>query len=268
MIRPSGDDAVHAPESAIRSGSSRPVGSASERDRPVPRTIDRDAGGTLEERGADRSTDRVDVAPRPAAADRLASRCRVLVADDDPAMRATLVALMISLGHEVVGGPAGRPMLDQVRAFQPDAVLLGARSPGAAAAAQVIAEAGTGIAVVLYGDASGVSSDGDGDMSKSGAIAFLPSHAPRNAFDSTVRLGVSRMRDLSLFRREAGEARQELATRKLVERAKGILMRRTRLHVADVERLLERESEQSGAPMLEVARSVVESELPAMRRGA
>ena len=65
------------------------------------------------------------------------------------------------------------------------------------------------------------------EMSATAAIAFLSKPAPPKALDSTLRLAVFRARELAAARQDATTARQQLEERKVIERAKGILMRRT-----------------------------------------
>src|SRR4029079_12220176 len=69
----------------------------------------------------------------------------------------------------------------------------------------------------------------DGDVADTTAIAVLPSSCPAALLDSSVRLAAQRTRELRSAREEVALVRQQLENRKAIERAKGILMRRTGL---------------------------------------
>ena len=61
-------------------------------------------------------------------------------------------------------------------------------------------------------------------------------------------------------RSEAQDAKQQLENRKTIERAKGILMRRTGSSEQEAYRILQRTSQDRSVPMVDVAREVLDSE--------
>jgi response regulator NasT len=71
---------------------------------------------------------------------------------------------------------------------------------------------------------------------------------------------VRRGRALDAARREVAEARQQLEDRKLVERAKGLLMRRTGMSEQDAYSAMRRQSQDRSQRMVDVARAVLDSE--------
>ena len=88
----------------------------------------------------------------------------------------------------------------------------------------------------------------------------MPSSSPVQVMDSTIRLAAHRTRELCVARAELAEAKQQLENRKTIERAKGILMRRTGLSEQEAYRILQRTSQDRSVPMVDVAREVLESE--------
>ena len=62
------------------------------------------------------------------------------------------------------------------------------------------------------------------------------------------------------WRCRAAEARQQLEERKLIERAKGVLMRRTGATEPDAYSMMRRQSQDRSVPLVRVARDVLESE--------
>jgi response regulator NasT len=191
-----------------------------------------------------------------------AAPVRILIAEDDANARALLVDTLASLGHFVVAEVAtGTDAVAQARAHRPDAVLLDVHMPDASGvdAAKEIAAELPGTAVVLFtGDHS--LSLSDDDVLATTAISMIAKPTPPNMLDSALRLAVARARALRSAQKEAGEAKQALENRKTIERAKGILMRRTGSSEQEAYRILQRTSQDRSVSMVEIARAVLESE--------
>lgn len=190
------------------------------------------------------------------------SSIRVLVAEDDEHARALLVALLHELGHDVVAQVGtGEQAIASAREARPDVVLLDVHMPGRSGieAAETIANEGRETAVVLFTGDDTLSLS-DRDAAATSAIAFLNKPAPPRVIDATVRLAARRARELSEARQDATDARQELENRKIIERAKGILQRRTGASEQDAYRILQRTSQDRGEPMVDIARAVIASE--------
>lgn len=196
----------------------------------------------------------------------LPSTIRVLVAEDNALERSTLVDLLGALGHMVVAEvESGTEAIEKAQQFTPDAVLLDMHMPGASGvqAAEEIASALPGTAVVLItGDLSLTLSTAD--VLRSTAVALLPKPTPPTTLDATLRMAVTRARELLSARREAAEAKAQLEARKLIERAKGILMRRTGSSEQEAYRIMQRSSQDRSVRMVDIARAVIESE-PGMK---
>jgi len=192
----------------------------------------------------------------------LPSTIRVLVAEDNALERSTLVDLLGVLGHMVVAEvESGTEAIEKAQQFTPDAVLLDMHMPGASGvqAAEEIAAALPGTAVVLItGDLSLTLSSAD--VLRSTAVALLPKPTPPAALDATLRMAVTRARELLSARREAAEAKEQLEARKLIERAKGILMRRTGSSEQEAYRIMQRSSQDRSVRMVDIARAVLDSE--------
>ena len=194
------------------------------------------------------------------------STIRVLVAEDDALERSTVVELLVALGHMVVAEvETGAEAIEKSRQFTPDAVLLDVHMPGAngVQAAEEIAAALPGTAVVLItGDLSLTLSTAE--VLRSTAVALLAKPTPPTTLDATLRLAVTRARELLAARKEAADAKQQLEARKLIERAKGLLMRRTGSSEQEAYRIMQRSSQDRSVPMVDIARAVIDSE-PGMK---
>jgi response regulator NasT len=200
-----------------------------------------------------------------------ATSVRVLVADDDNEGRALLVSMLTSLGHDVVAEVgSGRDAVDLALAQPdaPDAVLLDVHMPDGSGieAAKEISAALPGTAVVLFTGDHTLSLSAE-DVQQTSAISILMKPTPRPALDSALRLAVARAKalhaaqeDADHARQDASKARQELENRKLIERAKGVLQRRTGCSEQEAYRIMQRSSQDRSVPMVHVALEVLRSE--------
>ena len=190
------------------------------------------------------------------------SMIRVLIAEDDVLTRSTMTELLTSLGHMVVAEVgSGAEAIEKAKQFTPDAVLLDVHMPGAGGvqAAEEIAAMLPGTAVLLItGDMSVTLSASE--VARSGAVALLSKPTPPATLDMTMRLAVSRARELLAAKNEAALARQQLEARKVIERAKGILMRRTGSSEQEAYRIMQRSSQDRSVPMVDIAKAVIDSE--------
>ena len=187
---------------------------------------------------------------------------RILLAEDDDNARSLLVDLLAALGHTVVAHVSGgREAIARASEVKPDVVLLDVHMPGGSGleAAEEIRRSVPGAAVVLFsGDQTITLSEHD--ITATSAIAFLPKPTPPKMLDSTIRLAAMRAKELLTARSEAQDAKQQLENRKTIERAKGILMRRTGSSEQEAYRILQRTSQDRSVPMVEIAKAVLDSE--------
>ncbi len=187
---------------------------------------------------------------------------RILLAEDDHNARSILVELLGALGHIVVAEVAtGREAVERALDVAPDVVLLDVHMPDGSGieAAEKITHGVPGTAVVLFSGDQTIQLS-DQQVAATAAIAFLPKPTPPRVLDSTLRLAHSRAKELAEARKDAASAKQALENRKTIERAKGILMRRTGSSEQEAYRILQRTSQDRSVPMVEIARAVLDSE--------
>ena len=198
-----------------------------------------------------------------------AASIRVLIAEDDDNARSLLIDLLGTLGHTVVAEvSSGREAIERAKDVLPDVVLLDVHMPDGSGieAAEKITQMLSGVAVVLFsGDHTLTLTDRD--VTATAAIAFLPKPAPPRLLDSTIRIAATRAKELMAARQDAESARQQLENRKTIERAKGILMRRTGSSEQEAYRILQRTSQDRSVPMVDIARAVLASE-PGLQESA
>jgi response regulator NasT len=150
---------------------------------------------------------------------------RILIAEDDPVIGLGLAKRVGELGHEVVGPvPDGARAVEAARAERPDLYLFDIDMPvldGLSAAEQLAAEGLRRPVVVITGVE-------DPDIVDrcigSGVSAYLAKPINERELDAAIRLAATRHAEFRALEGEVTRARQALADRKLVERAKAVLM--------------------------------------------
>jgi response regulator NasT len=186
---------------------------------------------------------------------------RILVAEDDPVVALALAERLRSLGHEPIGPVAdGCEAVAAARTSLPDLYLFDIEMPeldGLAAAVQ-LAEEGLRRPVVVV---TGVDDPGLVDRSiESGVAAYLTKPIDSRELDAAIRLAASRHAELEALEAEVDRAQQALEDRKLVERAKGLLMTALGLSEQDAFRRLQLSARERNLRLADVARRIVEEE--------
>jgi len=198
---------------------------------------------------------------------------RVLVAEDDPLVARGLVERLGSLGHDPVG-PAldGAQAVVLARETAPDLYLFDVEMPsldGLEAARQLAAD-GLRRPVVIV---TGVDDPGLIERSiASGVSAYLTKPVDTRELQAALALAAARHAEFEALEAEVDRAQQALEDRKVVERAKGLLMSALNLTEQDAFRRLQRTARERNLRLVEVARTIVEQESllepPRKRRGA
>jgi AmiR/NasT family two-component response regulator len=186
---------------------------------------------------------------------------RILIADDDPVVAMGLTRRLLALGHEPVGPAAdGAEAVALAKSEQPDLYLFDIEMPeldGLAAAAE-LAMQGLRRPVVVV---TGVEDPGLVDRSiASGVSAYLTKPIDDRELDAAIKLAASRHAEFTALEAEVDRAQQALADRKLVERAKGLLMTALQLSEQDAFHRLQLTARERNLKLAEVARRVVEQE--------
>lgn len=151
-------------------------------------------------------------------------KLRILLADDEALIRLDLREMLTEVGHEIIGEAAdGQEAVRLAQELCPDIVIMDVKMPvmDGLTAAQQITE--TGIAPVLLLTAYS-QQDIIARATEAGVIAYLVKPVREQQLFPAVEIAVSRFRAWQELGRELDELKESLATRKLVDRAKGILM--------------------------------------------
>lgn len=151
-------------------------------------------------------------------------KLRILLADDEALIRLDLREMLTEAGHEIVDEAAnGQEAVQLAQELHPDIVIMDVKMPvmdGLTAAQQITeAEIAPVLLLTAYSQQDIVAR-----ATEAGVIAYLVKPVREQQLFPAVEVAVSRFRAWKELGRELDELKESLATRKLVDRAKGILM--------------------------------------------
>ncbi len=184
-------------------------------------------------------------------------RTRVIVADDEALIRMDLREMLTNLGYLVVGEVAdGRSAVNQARELRPDVVIMDIKMPDmdGIEAAKVLTEERLAPAVLL-------SAYSQRDLveraREAGVVAYLVKPYREEELSPAIEVALARFREFQTLQKQVDDLQQALETRKLVDRAKGILMDKQGLSEAEAFRKIQKMSMDNRKPMKDVAEAII-----------
>jgi two-component system, response regulator PdtaR len=197
---------------------------------------------------------------------------RVLVAEDDPLIALGLAERLRSLGHEPIGPVSdGQQAIELARESLPDLYLFDIEMPNldGLQAAKQLASDGLRRPVVVV---TGVDDPSLIERSiASGVSAYLTKPIDSRELEAAIALAAARHAEFQALEAEVDRAQQALEDRKLVERAKGLLMSALDLSEQDAFRRLQLTARERNLRLADVAARIVEQQSllePSRRRPA
>lgn len=185
---------------------------------------------------------------------------RVLVVEDEGLVAAGLKGQLEDIGHQVMG--LAKDAEEAVRLaskLQPDLIMMDIRIPGAdgieAARAILAQEAVPIVFLTAYPDEDFVRRAGD-----AGAMAYLLKPVNESTLRSTIEVALARFTELGALRREVNDLKEALETRKLLEKAKGVLMKRVQLSEAEAFRRMQQKSRTTRTSLKVIASTIVQAD--------
>jgi len=198
------------------------------------------------------------------AAERLRSapsRRRVLIADDDSLIRMDLAEMLVDEGFDVVGQAGDGELAAALAAeLRPDLVILDIKMPGKDGIAVAAEIAGQQIAPVIiltaYSDRELIQRALD-----AGAMTYLAKPFSPATLLPAMELAAARYAETVELRAAVADANERLLARKVIDRAKGVLMTQAKMTEPQAFRWLQRTAMDRRTSMDSVARDVIERPL-------
>ncbi len=185
---------------------------------------------------------------------------RALICEDEGVTVMQIRKALMRAGYDVVGEAVeGRKAIDMAQALKPDLILMDINMPGPidgiAATREILKH--TPIPIIMltaYSDDAYVDNALD-----AGACAYLVKPITSEQLLPAIKLAMYRFEALQDAIREATDMKDALETRKIIEKAKGILMQRRQISEADAFRQLQKMSRDRCQTMKITAQEIIKA---------
>lgn len=184
-------------------------------------------------------------------------RTRVIIADDESVIRADLREMLTGLGYLVVGEVGdGQSAVNLARELKPDVVIMDIKMPDldGIEAAKILTQDKVAPVLLLtaYSQRDLV------DRAKeAGVVGYLVKPFREQEIVPAIDIALARFQEFRELEKEVGNLRDTLETRKLVDRAKGILMDQQGSSEAEAFRKIQKMSMNTRKPMKEIAEAII-----------
>ena len=188
-------------------------------------------------------------------------KIRVVIADDDVITRLDIKEALEYQGYEVVGEAGdGVDAVELCQNLKPDVALLDVKMPimDGLTAARIITDDQKDIAVVMltaYNDKQFVDKAAD-----FGVLGYLVKPIDEKSLGPTIEIAVKRVREVSELKKSVALQEQKMEERKLIEKAKGILIRNNSISEDEAYKYIRTISMNKRKSMADVARIIIETD--------
>ena len=182
---------------------------------------------------------------------------RVVIAEDEAIIRLDLKEILEAEGYAVIGETGrGDEAIDLARMLEPDLVILDIKMPGMNGidAAKVISDEGLAAVILLTAFSQ---QDLIQEASNAGVLAYLVKPFQRSDLVPAIELALGRFKEISDLKQETLMLQESLQTRKLVDRAKGLLIDNYGLKESDAYRYLQKKAMEDRTTMKAVAEDIL-----------
>ena len=183
---------------------------------------------------------------------------RVVVAEDEALIRLDLAEMLQEAGYDVVGQAInGEQAVELATELRPDLVIMDVKMPGldGLGAAEQIGEGRICPVIMLTAFSQKELVERARDA---GVMTYLVKPFTQSQLLPAIDIALSRWSELTALESEVSDLTERLETRKAVERAKGVLMRKLKISEAEAFRWIQKTAMDRRMGMREVADAVIE----------
>lgn len=180
---------------------------------------------------------------------------RVLVAEDEALIRLDLVEMLTEAGYQVIAEASnGKEAIDLVETHKPDLAILDINMPimDGLTAAESIVKSTPVLMLTAFSQRDLVSR-----ASEIGVMAYVVKPFTINDLIPAMEIATSRFREMLELSKEISDLTQRLETRKVIDKAKGILMKALNLSEAEAFSWIQKTAMDRRLTMKEVAEAVI-----------
>ncbi len=184
-------------------------------------------------------------------------RVRIVIAEDESITRMDLHETLTNLGYLVVGEASdGRSAVNLARELRPDLVIMDIMMPdlNGIEAAKILTEEKIAPVLLLTGYSQ---KDLIEKARDAGVVAYLLKPFGEADLAPAIEIALARFQEMKALAQEVADLKDALETRKLVDRAKGLLMDKQGLTEAEAFRKIQKMSMNTRRPMKEIAEAII-----------
>jgi response regulator NasT len=184
------------------------------------------------------------------------SRVRILVAEDETIIRLDLIEMLTEAGYEVVANAEnGSVAIEMAKLHKPDLAILDVKMPlvDGITAAQEIIEIAPVLMLTAFSQRELVERARD-----AGVMAYVVKPFSINDLIPAIEIAISRHKQMKSLQAEVADIYDRLESRKLIEKAKGILMSGLSLSEPQAFSWIQKTAMDRRIPMKEVAMAVID----------
>ncbi len=185
---------------------------------------------------------------------------RVMLVDRDPERSELLEQALADAGHRIIARIGDDAALsDEVAKYQPDVIVIDMESPGRDTLEQMREiNRDQPKPIILFSDQR--DPDYIRQAVKAGVSAYVVDGLSRDRVMPIVEVAVARFREFQNLRQELEETKTRLADRKIVEKAKGLLMKKKNMGEEQAYQFLRKTAMSRNLQLIEVARVLISLE--------
>lgn len=187
---------------------------------------------------------------------------RVLVAEDDSLIRMDLIEMLREEGYDVVGeAPNGQVAVDLTEELRPDLVIMDVKMPvlDGISAAEKLSKNHVAPVVLLTAFSQKELVE---RASEAGALAYVVKPFTPNDLLPAIEIALARYEQIITLEAEVADMVERFETRKLVDRAKGLLNEKMGLSEPEAFRWIQKASMDRRLTMQDVAKAIIEQLSP------
>jgi len=184
-------------------------------------------------------------------------RTRILIADDESLILMDLREMLTNLGYLVVGeANDGRSAVNMARELGPDLVIMDVKMPDmdGIEAAKVLTEERVAPVLLLTAYSQ---QDLIERAKEAGVVGYLVKPFRESNLAPAIDITLARFEEFQALQKEVEDLEEALETRKVVDRAKGILMDTQELTEHEAFRRIQKMSMNTRRPMKEIAEAII-----------
>lgn len=188
------------------------------------------------------------------------SKVKVFIAEDDPIIQAGFIMMLEMLGYEIAGQASdGETAVDMILKCKPDLILMDINMPklDGLSAVEKIRQRTDIPAIIITGYRDNKQIERAAGV---GVYGYL--HKPVDEYElkAEIEVVLNRHKKVEKLEKDLKQAITSLEERKIIERAKGIVMKQKSLPEAEAFRFMQKKSRDTNVKLIDLAKKIIKSD--------